>query len=91
MSLEYEITTDGTTVWVNSSDGAIARFGKNGIDIHCSLGEMVEFGTQCLQCTHQPTTVDDWRAFQDGMLKHHGISVSDGFMPKRFKKEANGS
>ena len=70
----YEITTNGTTVWVNGATGLLGRFGIHGIDIHRKLEEQSEKG-QCLFCTHETTTGHDWMTFVAKMKELHGIEV----------------
>jgi hypothetical protein len=71
---EYEITTNGATVWVNGATGLLGRFGIHGIDIHRKLEEQSEKG-QCLFCTHETTTGHDWMTFVAKMKEFHGIEV----------------
>jgi hypothetical protein len=74
------ITSDGVTVWINGSEGAIARFGRMGIDIHTMDT------TGCLFCTHEPTDqLHHWWLFQDKVREHYNIVVYDDHMPDRFK------
>jgi hypothetical protein len=80
----HEIHSDGTTVWVNGVGGLLGRFGKNGIDIHRPLDEQQEKG-QCLFCTHEPVTAEDWKLFRAKMLEHFNIKVSDLYKPRRFR------
>ncbi len=75
---DYRITSDGVTVWVNSPEGAIARFGRQGIDIHTMDT------TRCLFCRLGPVEESDWRLFQLKMLEHYGIDVGDEYTPFRF-------
>jgi hypothetical protein len=75
---DVQITTDGITVWVNTREGAIGRFGQMGIDIHTADG------TACLQCTHEPTTLKCWILFVIGMRHHHGIEIGPEYKPVRF-------
>lgn len=80
---EYEITADGTTVWVNTTEGVcIGRFGRRGIDVHRAPGDQT-LG-ECLFCTHVETTLEDWKKFVWAMQRHHGVLVSDSFVPDRF-------
>lgn len=80
---DVEILGDGEIVWINGgpTGGAIGRFGKQGIDVH-SLDT-----TSCLYCTHSPTSIQDWFIFQEKMLEHHGVSVPDHLIPRRFYKD----
>jgi hypothetical protein len=77
------IESDGRTVWVNAP-ALIGRFGVQGIDIHRPIEEQAE-GGECLYCTHAPTTLDDWRTFQAKMKEFYGVTVSDRYMPERFR------
>jgi hypothetical protein len=78
-----EIWTDGVTTWVNGAS-LLGRFGRTGIDVHRPLSEQSMDG-ECLFCTHAFTTAADWETFKEKMLEHHGVTVSDRYMPERFK------
>jgi len=81
--ITHDISTDGRTVWVNSVDGLLGRFGLQGIDIHRPLSEQRTQG-ECLHCTHGPTTRADWDVFVVKMREHFRIDVPKKYMPKRF-------
>jgi len=87
--MKHEIVTDGITVWVNSGEdgSSIARFGRQGIDIHRSAKEQRTLGP-CLFCTHAPTTPADWKLFQEKMLELYYLRIDDKFKPKRFRTSA---
>lgn len=73
----HEIITDGRTVWVNSPEVCLGRFGPNGVDVHNdTAGQMA--GHQCLDCRPGDP---DWEAFKTAMLKHHGITVAESHKP----------
>lgn len=76
--VEPEITSDGETVWVNAPL-CLARFGKNGIDVHTADT------SGCLYCTHDATRPLDWETFKAKVWEHHGIAVTDEFKPERFR------
>lgn len=77
-----EINFDGKTVWVNSADGCcIGRFSRQGIDIHHDAHEQMRRGQQCLDCRKGPTAMPDWIHFQEAMLRHFNVVVSDRYMP----------
>jgi hypothetical protein len=78
----YIIESDGITVWVNGAVGALARFGRNGIDIHKVGGTQ---GNECLFCTHAVTQTGDWVTFVDQMQRLYGITVPDKHQPDRFR------
>jgi hypothetical protein len=78
--MSVSIRTDDTTVWVDVGAFTVGRFGKLGIDVHTADA------TGCLQCTHTPTTKDDWHIFVAAMFLHHGVVVTDEFMPRRFRE-----
>lgn len=70
------------TVWVNSAYGyCLGRFGRMGIDVHRPPD--IKAG-ECLHCTHGPVTVEDWYVFVAKMKEHHGVTVLQRYMPKRF-------
>lgn len=76
----FDISSDGKTVWVNGENGCLARFGQNGIDIHTDEGL-----TDCLFCTHSPTTTQDWELFVSKMQFFYGIKVPAKYKPKKWK------
>jgi len=80
-----DITTDGVTVWVNGPRGLLGRFGRNGLDVHRPVEDQQEKG-ECLFCTHEPTTLADWKVFVEKMLLHFGVSVHyEKYMPDRLR------
>jgi hypothetical protein len=79
-----QLTTDGRTVWVNGAGGCIARFGRNGIDIHRGAEAMSGAITECLFCTHTPTSAADWDVFVAKMLELHGVRIDAKFRPRTF-------
>lgn len=85
----YEVVSDGITVWVNSAKGNLARFGRNGIDIHRSPVQGRQT-VECLFCTHAKVTAADWELFVTKVREHHGIEVGDQYRPDRFRKQEDG-
>lgn len=87
---DHQITTDGTTVWVNKA-WLVGRFGRYGIDIHRNITDQESEG-QCLFCTHvhppAETNANDWETFVTNMKKLHGIVVPERFRPKRCRRVA---
>lgn len=85
----FQITSDGTTVWVNSAaamGSMVGRFGFAGIDIHRSPLEQQESGQECLFCTHHLSTAEDWTLFVAKMKELYGCTVPERHRPKRFRK-----
>lgn len=87
MTTRFEITTNGTTVWVNGEQSLLGRFGKMGIDVHRPLDANGCDG-ECLYCTHEPVTERDWETFKVKMLGHHGVVVTDEYKPDRWRARA---
>lgn len=88
--MKHEIHSDGVTVWVNSEDGLIGRFGRHGIDIHRVLCQQSSAG-ECLYCTHAKTTSEDWDTFVAKMLELYGVRVPEKHKPRRFRGQLYGS
>jgi hypothetical protein len=84
---EYDVMSDGVTVWVNGAGGLLGRFGRNGIDVHQPLSVQQQTGSECLFCTNKPTTASDWDLFVSKMDELHGVQVPDKCIPTRFKKK----
>jgi len=78
---EFEISTDGVTVWVNGPEYLLGRFGRLGIDVHSATGG------ECQYCTHGDTSRFDWYVFCGAMAQFHQIDVPDTYMPVRFLPE----
>ena len=83
LSLIHDVSSDGTSVWVNGVGGLLGRFGRAGIDIHQPLSEQQEKG-ECLFCTHALTSPSDWDLFVAKMKEHFGIEVPAKHMPTTF-------
>jgi hypothetical protein len=79
--IEYVITSDGRTVWINGPNGLIGRFSRNGIDVHN------EDNTGCLACSAGPCGLLEWELFKSAMLEHRGIAVPDEWMPDYLKEQ----
>ena len=81
MKLKPEITSDGTTVWVNT-DINLGRFGKHAVDVHHDAAGQAA-GKHCLNCFRRTpgNLVEDWNRFKASMLEHHGVNVSDHHRP----------
>ena len=76
---EFDIQVSGNldTVWTTAADGScVGRFSKRfGIDVHTTMSEQLEGASQCLFCTHSPTSSDDWETFRRLMSHHYAIPV----------------
>lgn len=79
MSSNVEISTDGSTVWVNGPTALLGRFSRMGVDVH--------IGGVCAGegCVPGPCTIDHWRLFQVKMIVEHRVRVSDAWMPEYLK------
>lgn len=76
-----EVTSNGTTVWVNGPLAALGRFGPRGIDVHNAEG------TGCLHCTHGATTLKDWDTFVEDMKQYHDVDVESAHIPEFIARE----
>ena len=83
---DYDVVSDGLTVWVNAASGeCLGRFGKFGIDVHKKVEDQRDGASECLFCTHGPTTLADWEAFRVSMALHHRVQVGDTHRPSRLQ------
>lgn len=81
-----QIDSDGITVWVNGGDGyCLGRFGRMGIDVHCSPFQSADGKGECLFCTHGPVNAQDWETFKQQMKTCHDVTVTDQYKPDRFR------
>lgn len=83
--VDYEVVSDGKSVWVNVPGGNLARFGLGGIDIHQEPMRQAA-GAECLFCTHEVTDRADWETFVKKMRELHGIGITDYHRPDRLKR-----
>lgn len=80
---QFEIDSDGRTVWVNSAMGVcVGRFSRFGIDIHRDFTAQVAGEPECLDCTHEKPTLAEWERFKSGMMEHYGVVVGDEHRPE---------
>lgn len=82
---KIDCTWDGTTVWVNMSGAAIARFGRFGIDIHQLADVTIETGRVCLYCTHETATAESWEMFCTKMREFYNLVIPAQARPERLK------
>ena len=82
--MKFEVIADGTTVWVNSNEdgGCVARFGRNGIDIHRTTEEQMRGQPQCRSCTHSKVTLEDWICFRLKVREFYGVEVPEAYRPE---------
>lgn len=80
---DYEITSDGRTVWINGPLSLLGRFSRFGVDVHA---EMKADGTggECVGCK---TGTPDWALFKKKMREVHDIEVGDVHKPAWAKEE----
>lgn len=76
MATDYEISSDGRTVWINGVDSMLGRFGPYGIDVHVA-GECTN-----ASCIPGLTDSSSWVRFKELMLSIHNIAVPDRYKPK---------
>ncbi|MFJ2456569.1 hypothetical protein ACIOWK_33530 [Pseudomonas protegens] len=74
---EVLVSHDGSTVWINCSDGnSVGRFSKHaGIDLHRTIAEQMAGEGQCLDCTHEPAGAEEWERFRGGLAQHFNVSL----------------
>lgn len=85
---ELQLSATRDRVWLHCSDGStVARFGRQGIDLHNSVSEQMEGASQCRLCTHGATTAEDWEVFRARCLEWWGVDIpADAIDPKFFAK-----
>lgn len=81
VAVNYEVVYGHRAVWVNNPSGCLGRFGVFGIDVHRDIESQVSGQPQCLYCTHERVTADDWRRFKAAMLEFHHVDLSDQPLP----------
>lgn len=67
----------GRRVWVFARDGStIARFDSRfGMDIHTTVTEQMTGASQCLYCTHEKPSAEDWDLFRHKVKEHYDIDI----------------
>jgi hypothetical protein len=75
---DVRVSSNGSTVWVDTSDGStVGRFSKIfGMDVHTTVTQQLEGKSQCLACTHDKPTRDDWLLFCSLIADHYAIHLS---------------
>jgi hypothetical protein len=77
----HEVIGDGQTVWVNSGNGAVGRFGRTRVDVHSPDN------TACEDCGPVgDDKVAAWERFKLGMRTHHKVDVPERFRPTWVQK-----
>ncbi len=74
---EIQVSDTGLTLWVHAPEGStVGRFDKRfGIDLHTTVTEQLAGKGQCLFCTHEAPTPEDWELFRAGVMEHYGVEV----------------
>lgn len=72
-----QVSENKQTVWCHALDGStVGRFDwRYGLDVHTTVTAQMAGANQCLHCTHEPATLEDWRIFCDQMWRHHATFV----------------
>ncbi len=83
---QYQVLSDGRTVWVNeASGGAVARLGSFGdiamVDVHRPLAQQCAEG-ECLDCRHDLAGAEAWDYFKGSVLKHFGLTIAERHRPR---------
>lgn len=87
---QYEVLSDGATVWVNGADGmALGRFSRFGMDVHKTFEEQLRGGSQCLLCTHSTPDLQGWEQFRAAMRHHYGVEIDDEHRPGFLSDDAD--
>lgn len=73
---QYEISSDGNTVWVNGSI-CVGRFCRHGIDVDESI--VAKMTTSAYP--EGGMRLADWRVFQTLMRDHYNVEVDDRHAP----------
>jgi len=76
---QVQVSATGDTVWVHALDGStVGRFSKRfGLDVHTTVTEQLAGAGQCLNCTHEPAGIAEWKIFRELMQKHYQIHVDE--------------
>lgn len=79
---QVQVSEDRATIWVHALDGStVGRFSKTfGMDVHTTITEQLSGAVQCLHCTHEKPTEDDWFEFCNLMKQHYGIEVNKSLL-----------
>lgn len=92
---QFEVSTDGTTVWVNGSMGCLARFGRHAMEIAAPtvpFEDVTEayYSTRWDTSRGAPGTFSkrDWQEFKKKVLDFHGFEIADEHMPQHLRDVA---
>jgi hypothetical protein len=80
---DFDISTNGKTVWVNSSQGmCVGRFSSKGIDVHRDYNAQMRGESQCLDCRHDLAPDEAWSYFRASMKEHYGVEIPESYRPQ---------
>lgn len=66
----------GNTLWIHYQAETVGRFDtRSGIDIHHTIEEQCNGKPQCLKCTHEKPTREDFELFCNHALEHWGVVI----------------
>lgn len=72
----YEVDFGPRTVWVNSNMGiCVARFGRQGAEIHKDFAEQMASGSECLICEHGMTDAAAWERWCARVWTYFGVVI----------------
>lgn len=76
-----QVSHDARTVWVHADGSTVGRFSLLfGMDVHTRWSDQLAGAAQCLHCTHERPTKQDWLQFCALMQSHHGIAVDPSIL-----------
>lgn len=86
MTATVQVSEDRRTCWVHALDGStVGRFSMTfGMDVHTTLEAQLQGASQCLRCTHDAPTREDWIQFCALMREHYGVVVDPGLLAFDF-------
>ncbi len=76
---EIQYSVNKEKLWVHCSTGeTVGRFDTRfGMDIHTSIDEQLSGANQCLHCTHEKPTKDDFDLFCEKAKELWGVEVDE--------------
>lgn len=81
----YEVSSDGETVWVNGIVGCVARFGPTGYDWNNGDTVGAAKGSETFGfSTRRQTNTKDWKSFVGMVEEMFEIALSDSHRPTRL-------
>lgn len=82
---DFIVSSDGRTVWVNSSMLCVGRFCPNSMEFYPKGHEIASLTGLVVKKFKDTPVVNDWDKFKEDVRREYCISISDEHKPYYIK------